>query len=442
MSSDTFVICRVVLDHLVYDVRGWSRFHIFIMSKRRHIMLGFVAFSLILPSITANAAPFRPRDSGEVLERLPTSVTASRSTLARLQRLARRSPADLGKALELADTYLQMGRKEADPRLYSYAEGVLRPWIQSSAAPPAVILRRAAIRQFRHDFDGALQDLQGLAAAGYDDPQVALLAASILRIRGRYEPAMRSCLPLLAAPNQLPAVTCATEIQSLGADADMARQALSRAIDFEERKRVGDLAPANVIGWSKLVLAGMDERAGDTAAAERLYKAALTASPQGPDAFALGAYADFLLDQNRPQEAIRLLDGLASSDSLLLRQALARNRLTPGGGAPFIPALQARFDAVRLRGEIPHLGEEARFELALRHRPAVAYRLALANWQTMREPRDALTLAECTLALNTPETAAATLDKLATIDINDRRVSLVKRSLRAIAERKIRYPAG
>lgn len=392
-------------------------------------MLSSLLIAILLASNPIAAAPYHPTDPGEVLERLPVSMTANRPALTRLRTLLTRTPASLDRALELTDSYLRLGRKDADPRFYAYAEGVIRPWTDRAQPPPGALLRRASIRQFRHDFTGALSDLTHLTAVGYDHPQVALLTASILRLQGNYLPAMRACVPLMTQPNRLPALTCALEIQSLGGDLASAEQELARAIAFERGKRIGDLASADVLAWSNQVLAGIAERAGDIAAAEQQYLRVIAEAPDGPDVYTLGAYADFLLDQGRSKDVVRLLDTHRASDSLLLRLALARARLDVRQAYPLMSALQGRFDAARARGEMPHLGEEARFELTLRRRPAIAYRLAVANWRVMHEPRDALTLAECALALGDPRTARTALAQLRGIDVNDVRLRRLKAAL-------------
>ncbi|NOW48233.1 tetratricopeptide (TPR) repeat protein [Novosphingobium sp. SG751A] len=377
----------------------------------------------------ARAAPRRPADPNVVLERLPGGIAAQRKQLSQL-----RGRGDLDGALQLADAYLRLGRKEADPRFYAYAQFAIAPWSARSDPPPEIILRRATIRQFYHDFDGALTDLETLGRAGYDDPQVDLLTASILRIRGDYGQAMRYCQNLLAQPNQLPALTCAAEIQGLGGNAAPARAGLERAIGFETARRVGHLATPALLAWSRLVMAGLYERSDDAAKAGAWFRSALATMPDGPDAYALGAYADFLLDHRRDREVIALLDTRQSSDGLLLRLAIACAHLSGHGcpaekGARLQASLAARFDAVRARGEVPHRGEEARFLLELKHKPGPAYRLALANWGGMKEPRDALVLAQSALALGTREAAQTALRQLDQPAINDIRLLRLRQSL-------------
>lgn len=374
----------------------------------------------------ARAEPYRPARDDQVLERLPPALTANRSELRKLQQARLSADTDLGRALILADFYIKVGRDESDPRLYSYAEGVLRRWSDAADPPASVMLRRATIRQFRHDFDGALDDLNALIARGQVDPQVWLLKASVLRIQGRYAAALDSCTHLAAYADQLVALTCASEIQSLGADSRAALANLTRAVEARSLGKV-DGPSSNVLAWSELVLAGMAEREGASAAAETWYRATLAMTPN--DAHALAAYADFLLDQHRPADVRGLLESHQNMDGLLLRLALAESQNPSGPGLRLVPMLQSRFDAARARGDRPHLGDEARFELVLRRRPDVALRYARENWRLLREPRDALILAQSALATDDPAAAKAALGQLAGHDINDRRLIALRARL-------------
>jgi hypothetical protein len=130
------------------------------------------------------------------------------------------------------------------------------------------------------------------------------------------------------------------------------------------------------------------------------------------DPYLLGAYADFLLDQDRPGEVLELLADASRIDPLLLRLALAEQRLGATGFGEHLAQLRARFDAARRRGDSVHLREEARFTLHLLDRPGEALELARRNWATQREPADARILLEAALAAGKPAAAQPVLDWL------------------------------
>lgn len=380
---------------------------------------------------SAQAEPRKPLRDDEILERTPRALVLSRAQLGSPQITRQAAQGDPAQALALADAYIQAGRQEGDPRFYAYAEAALKPWLTAADPPAAVILRRAAIRQFRHDFGGALNDLDALIAQNYADPQVWLLKASVMRVQGRYGPAMESCLRLGQAAERLVALTCACEIQSLGGDGEAALRTLTDAVARAARPTVGARPAPGVLAWSQGVLAGIAERQGQAALAERWYRASLAAEPD--QAFVRLAYADFLLAQGRAGEVIGLVEQQQAGDGFLLRLALARAQQAKGAAAPLVEVLQARFDASRRRGERPHLADQARLELHLRHRPKIAYDLALENWRALREPSDALILAQSALATRDRAAARTVLRVLARQDLKDQRLARLRAQLSILA---------
>ncbi len=119
------------------------------------------------------AAPRLPTDPAEVLERLPIRpADATARELAALRasvtRAAKEAPADPLPAARLAGRYYELAVARGDPRYIGYADAVLAPFARSRA--PAVLAVCGQLRQYRHDFDGALQDF---ASALEVDPQFA-----------------------------------------------------------------------------------------------------------------------------------------------------------------------------------------------------------------------------------------------------------------------------
>jgi hypothetical protein len=153
---------------------------------------------------------------------------------------------------------------------------------------------------------------------------------------------------------------------------------------------------------------------GYVAAAERHFRDALSLAR---DPYLLGAYADFLLDQDRPDEVVELLEDESRIDPLLLRLALAERRLGARALGEHLALLQDRFDAARRRGDSVHLREEARFTLHLLDRPGEALGLARRNWATQREPADARILLEAAVAASNPAAAQPVLDWLGRIGL-------------------------
>jgi len=403
---------------------------------RPFLTLSTLAAALLLVhALPGQAAPRAPADDHEVIERLPArlpGMTAHRAGASQREALrtqtAQAQP-NLSLALTLARQAIDQARRSGDPRDWGQAQSALAPWWADAQAPGPVRLLRATIRQGQHDFGAALADLNALVAAPdanagaangrlglrrADYSQVAspglalraqaeLTRASIHQVQGRYAEARTGCERLAGADYaalgpgvQAPARACLAEVGQLqgrltARQADATLAALGSADD----------------PWLALLRAELAQRSGNRRA-DALFRAATAGD--APGLYALAAYADWLLDQQRPAEAERLLRGYEAADALLLRTAIARHRLarsSPGGRTAeadaLIPQLQARFDAALARGDRSHAREQARFALDLLGDAPQALALAQSNWAWQREPADALLLLRAAAAAGQPE---------------------------------------
>lgn len=356
--------------------------------------------ALLIP-LAAAAAPYRPAEDATVLERLPTPGDGAKRELRRLRAKLSDDPRNLTLALDLARRYIGAGRAEADPRYYGYAEAALAPWWDQAMPPVEVMVLRAVILQNRHDFAAALAELDRVLDARPGHPQARLTQAFVLQVLGRNGEARESCRRLPGAVGPLIAGICLSRVESLTGRAAEAHDRLRRAVAEAPE------TPAPIKLWALTNLAEIARRAGRPEAAEEHFKAARALGRR--DAYLQGAYADFLLDRGRAEEARRLLDGEMRVDGLLLRLALAGAELGDAAVAGHIAALEARFAASRMRGDVRHLREEARFVLHLLRQPERALDLALENWALQREPSDARLVLEAALAVGAPERAEPVL---------------------------------
>ena len=347
--------------------------------------------AILCSAVGATAAPYVPIDDAQVLERLPSRTTPQFRELKVLQAAAAQAPNDLSRAVALATAYVRASRVEGDPRFLGYAEATLGPWWKEAAAPNAVLVLRATIRQSSHRFDDAVSDLNLVLQRDPRNAQAILTRATVLTVQGRYEQARADCGGLLRVAPQIYSVICAAAVDSLTGRAGAAYDSLERALLTLPRIDSG----ARV--WGETLLGEIAHRRGDPAA-EAHFRAALAVGDR--DLYLLGAYCDWLLDQGRPAEVIALLQNETRVDPLLLRLALAQKALNRPEAAQSIDALAARFDASHARGDTVHQRENARFELALRGDPQSALRYAVADWQVQREPADLRILAEVAVAAN------------------------------------------
>src|SRR5262247_3609260 len=160
----------------------------------RWILLVWTALAACLPH-AASAAPFVPTNEDEVLETLPRAADGDARELRGLREALAREPERLDLALDLAQRWLALARANGDPRPAGWAEGVLAPWLAQPEPPSAALLLRAILRQNRHDFAGALDDLARVLERDPRNAQAWLTRAVILQVQGDAAAAASSCRP-------------------------------------------------------------------------------------------------------------------------------------------------------------------------------------------------------------------------------------------------------
>jgi Tfp pilus assembly protein PilF len=363
-----------------------------------------LALLAMLAQTSIYAAPRTPARGDEVIEHLPRRADPAQQEFRRLRAQLAANPNDLPLASQIAQRYIVTARAESDPRYLGYAQAALAPWWNSPSPPREVRLLRATLMQSTHHFPEAMQDLDAVLAADPADAQAWLTRATVQTVRGDYAGATASCAHLSSLTTELAAITCIANVAGMNG-----RAAQGEALLDATLRRAGDADPG-MQAWVLTLLAEMAGRRGDAAVAEQRFVRALALAPR--DSYLVGAYCDLLLDQRRPREVLRLVQGQTRIDGLLLRQALAlqqipseREALRRAGDE-----LKARFAAAMQRGDSVHQREQARYELHLRGDSKAALALAQKNWAVQKESADMRVLLEAALQAGDKAAAAPVLD--------------------------------
>ncbi|MCE9673237.1 hypothetical protein LY474_36060 [Myxococcus stipitatus] len=354
--------------------------------------------------LDAEDAPFVPGSDTEVLAQVPATTTDPRAReRAALRRELDRQPRRLDIATRLTWLELQAGRESGDPRHLGRAQAALRPWWSEAAPPVEVLLLRATLRQARHEFDAALEDLEAVVLEDPENSQAWLTRAVVLGVRGRYAEAERSCGPLDALVGGLTAAVCRAQVDSLSGHSRRAYERLSAAL----ASRAAHAGAVAEQAWALSTLGEAAARAGQTHRAEVLLSQALASAPE--DGYTRLALADLLLDLGRAREVARMMEAHTADDAHLLRLVLAEKALESSRAAALATELAERHAASHRRGDSLHAREEARFALHVTRDASRALSLAKANWDVQREPWDARVLMEAALAAGAPEAARPVL---------------------------------
>lgn len=392
------------------------------MSTARRVRHAFVAAALTLPCALSLAAAFTPSSDAEVVEKLPSS--ASDPSVRRVDSLRRQlaaRPDDAGLRLEIARRYFDMAMAQGDPRYVGYASAALGPLARLAPDDAGYWTTRGLLEQYSHDFPGAMKSLTRASELDPKAPEPVAWRAAIDMVQARYPEARDECERVKALAHPLYAQGCLDYVRATTGELEPAYRDLSAGL-----ATAGTVAPELAL-WVQTRLGEWADRLKRPPDAEKHFLAALKVGVT--DQFLLGAYSDFLLEQKRPQEVIRLLADWERSDVLLLRLALAGKAAGHPKAGDWAGQLRDRFQAAAQRGDRLHEQEAARFELDVEGKPAAALDYASRNYATQKEPRDADILLRAALAAGQPAAAQPALDWLRTSGYEDAAIAALAAQL-------------
>lgn len=373
------------------------------------------AWLLALGVSLAEAAPFTPSSDSEVVERLPLASDPSARQLESLRRQLAGRPDDHALRLDIGRRYFSLAMAQGDPRLVGYASAAIAPLAAQSADIADYWLLRGQLEQFSHQFEPALTSLAKASQIDPKNPEPLGWRAAIFMVQARYAEALAECGRLAPLAEPLFGIGCRAYAQAAAGELNPAFESLAAAA---RAAAVASTPPApELLLWAYTRLAEMAIRLQKSDAAEPYFKSALKLGVI--DQFLLGAYADFLLAQQKPAEVLTLLAGWERSDILLLRLALAGQATNDSRATDWTNQLRDRFQAAAQRGDRLHEQEAARFELDIERKPAKALAAASSNYTVQKEPRDAEILMRTALAAGQAKAAQPALDWLRTSRYED-----------------------
>jgi len=383
--------------------------------RMRSPVTGALGAGLLLCAMAASAGPIVPNGDDEVIEVLPAAA-GDRGEDKRLRQQLAARPGDATLAVRVAQRDLDRARQAGDPRFAGLALAALRPWPDAATAPADVLLMQATLQQYLHEFDASVASLRQLLARPGEAgrAQAWLTLATVLRVQARYAESDEACRRVATAGAELHAAACLAENAALRGEVAAARRS------FEALLARPGLPPVTQ-GWLLTSLAELEERERRSAAADAAYRRVLAL---GPDTYAAIAYADFLIAQGRPAEALTTLKPELRTDAVLLRLAIAGSRAKAATASADAAEMRERIALANQRPEAKkfHGREQAMFALFVEAAPARALSLARGNVEQQREPLDVLLLAEAAKASGDPAAIDEARRLKAALGLHDRRI--------------------
>lgn len=315
---------------------------------------------------------------------------------------ARAAPGDAAAAHRAARALIDHGRSTGDSRIVGAALGVLRPRLEATPDAETLVLAATA-RQYQHDFNGALGLLDQALSREPENAEALLIRATIRIVRGRYDLAEPDCRRLFAARRPALGLLCQSAARTLTAAAPEVYDRLAKIVAEGGFGAGGLRTYALDLMGEIAALQGEPDRARDH------FREVLAADPDALRVRML--LADLHLGEDDPAAALDLLSDAPDIDGVLLRRALAAERI---GDAALADAAQAelgeRFRRNIELGVDAHAREETRFFLEIADQPERALQRALVNWDLQHEIEDVALLIDAAMAANQPGAAGPVLD--------------------------------
>ena len=365
----------------------------------------------------ALATPITPSRDDEVIEVLP-AVSGDRALERRERKQLTVEPKNAQLALAVARRELQQARRQGDPRYAGLALAVLQAWTDDATAPNDIVLMKATLQQYLHDFEPAAARIEALLkrAGPRPLPQAWLTLATIRRVQGRYGASDLACQELsrLAA---LHGAACLAENAALRGHWDQARSSVMELLGEPG-------LPAATQAWLMTTLAELEQRAGRAPAADAAFRKVLALDD---DPYAIVDYADFLIDERRYDEALALLARQQRTDVVLLRLAIAGTLAHAPSAARDAAEMRERIALANERPDarIFHGREQAMFALSVEHDPLRALELARGDVAHQREPLDIVVFARAARASGQAAALNEARSLVAEMGLHDQRIAFL-----------------
>ena len=313
-----------------------------------------------------------PSRGDEVIERLPTITRVRPAAVVS-------AVADPVAAATQARSHIATARQTGDTRYWGRAQAVLAPWWDKPDAPVDLAILQATVQQGRHDFKASRLILQAALRRSPGHAQGWLNLAALERLSGHYAEALHACDAVARAGQNLYALACQLETQSMQGQNVAARKGFTQLLAETQD-------PAQ-ISWLQSLLAESEERAGADAAALSAYQRSLQAEP---DLYTSIALSDLLLRTGKTAQALAVLQPLPQTDAVLLRQATAMRRLNNPDWKTLRATLREWNAELARRGDdlTLHGREQALVALWLDDDAPGALQIARRNLDLQREPID------------------------------------------------------
>ena len=360
-------------------------------------IVGLISMGWAAP-VLAQALDYVPLSDSEVVMQLPPAVVTLanglRASAAAVSAEQVSDPtAQKRQLLQQILTSYRLAVTENDLRAYGHTLTLADRWPSDWEQPPLLHLVKAAVLQHNHLFSLAQEELNLILEVDPQNLQALVMRSQIGLVTGDYAAVARQCELLRNLRETLPALNCQTQLDGLTGRGEQALAVIEVTVSS------GGLSAAELLELH-ITAATIAHRLALPEQAERHYQAALGLDTNNH--YVLVNYVDWLTDQGRNKEALKLLVGREDTHTDLELKLIHARILVSAEPSPSVATLLQEIDqeiiAASQRGEDAPHKLIARYALDLRFDPEQACEAALRNWSLQKEPSDILLLARAAAA--------------------------------------------
>ncbi len=369
---------------------------------------GFSALPLLVaPLLAASLFPakglaqvrFQPQESAVLLKDGSTQREAG--ALRQAMQRWRENPKDIATATSTARTAILAAIRHGDLRWLGNAQAMLEPWWTSQEIPGDTQFVRALIRQGKHDFEGALADLNAAIAKDPQQPEFWAWRFAIYMVRAELPKAKEECAAIGRRFGSAEQSSCyAVLLYRTGNPAQA-------VLELDRLSLHPDYQGQNAQEWLAFHRGEARRVAGDRTGARKVWESHIRAGTASHGVRV--ALIDLLNREGAYLDAWKFNDKLPRSDALLVAAIQTARALRNGQEPALVSEFSQRLSQQAARGDSINERPIIKYKLEINQDPKESLRMAQLAWKTEREPADALLYALAAIRSGMPDQATALL---------------------------------
>jgi tetratricopeptide (TPR) repeat protein len=363
-------------------------------------ILSALAFSAWFGPTAVAQERFKPQPNAVVLKSSIPAQKLGNSDFNTLSAAWRAQPHHLQTATDYARAVFILGLNEGDLRWYGSAKAALLPWWQDTQLPADTLFMRGLVRQGFHEFSAGLHDIDLAIAQNPHKTEYWSWRFVLNLLQSNMAAAEKDCQNIETYAGKLEAQQHRAVLYYRTGRAKLALQI------FKDLQQGPDFPKINS-EWFQFHWGEAYRVAGQPTQALSVWRQQLHATPASH--LIRLSLAELLNQQALFAEAYQITAVDNPTDALLVQQLLASKGLQSKRTPQLAKLMATRLATQALRNESLIERPKMAYLIDYGADPQAGLQLAVENWKTQQEPRDAVLLVKAALLTKQTQAAAPVL---------------------------------